>query len=113
MMIYLLLQHTVEDYGRWKERFDLYLGARQAGGATDETYVMRNVENPQELIVLLGWHDLLRVKTFANSISLQTAMKQMGVVGLPKVCVLQKIADSELRADKDSKQSAPGFARSR
>jgi hypothetical protein len=91
MMIYLLLRHTIEDYGRWKEGFDRHLAARQAGGATTEMYVMRNVDDAQEIIVLLGWHDLVRVRAFTNSVSLQTALKQMGVVGLPDVCVLQRV----------------------
>ncbi len=88
-MIYLLLQHTVEDYDRWKECFDLHLAARQAGGATDEAYVMRNADNPQELIVLLGWRDLVSVKAFAKSVNLQMTMHQMGAVGSPEVYVLQ------------------------
>lgn len=39
---------------------------------------MGNVDNPQEIIVILGWYDLERVKAFANSVSLQTAMEEMG-----------------------------------
>ncbi len=91
-MIYILLRHSVEDYRRWKEGFDLHLAARQAGGATHEAYVLRNVEHPQEIIVLLGWHDLASVRAFADSVSLQMAIKQMGVAGLPEVCVLERVA---------------------
>jgi hypothetical protein len=91
-MIYILLRHSVEDYGRWKEGFDLHLAARQAGGATHEAYVMRNVEHPQEIIVILGWHDLASVRAFADSVSLQMAMNEMGVAGLPEVCVLERVA---------------------
>lgn len=92
MMIYLLLRHTVEDYGRWQEGFARHLAARQAGGATNEAYVMRNVEDAQEIIVLLGWHDLVSVRAFTNSVSLRTALNQMGVVGAPEVYVLQRIS---------------------
>jgi heme-degrading monooxygenase HmoA len=91
MMIYLLLRHTVEDYGRWKEGFDKHLAARQAGGATNEVYVMRNVDDAQEIIVLLGWHDLVSVRAFTNSVSLQTALKQMGVVGVAEVRFLKEV----------------------
>lgn len=89
MMIYLLLRHTVEDYGRWHEGFDRHLAARQAGGAANEAYVMRNVDDAQEIIVLLGWHDLVRARAFTNSISLRTALNQMGVVGVPEVLFLE------------------------
>lgn len=91
MMVYLLLRHTIEDYGRWKEGFDIHLAARQAGGATNEAYVMRNVENAQEITVLLGWHDWVSVRAFTNSVSLQTALKQMGVIGVSEIHVLQRI----------------------
>ena len=91
-MIYILLRHSVEDYGRWKECFDLHLAARQAGGATHEAYVMRNVEHPQEIIVILGWHDLARGRAFADSVSLQMAMNEMGVAGVPEVCMLERVA---------------------
>lgn len=90
-MVYLLVRQTIEDYGRWKEGFDRHLAARQAGGATNEVYVMRNVDDAQEIIVLLGWHDLVRARAFTNSVSLQTALKQMGVVGLPEVRFLEGV----------------------
>jgi hypothetical protein len=77
------------DYARWKEGFDTHLSARQAGGATDNTLVLRNVDNPYEIIVLLGWHDLATARTFSQSVSLQAAMKQMGVVGVPEVRFLE------------------------
>jgi hypothetical protein len=91
-MVYLLLRQTIEDYGRWKEGFDRHLAARQAGGATKEAYVMRNVDNAQEIVVLLGWYDLARARAFTNSVSLQAALKQMGVVGLPEMYVLKRVA---------------------
>jgi heme-degrading monooxygenase HmoA len=90
-MVYLLVRQTIEDYGRWHEGFDRHLAARQAGGATNEVYVMRNVENAQEIFVLLGWHDLVSVRAFTKSVSLQTALKQMGVVGTPEVRFLEGV----------------------
>ena len=90
-MVYLLLRQTIEDYGRWHEGFDRHLAARQAGGATNEAYVLRNVDDAQEIIVLLGWHDLVSVRAFTNSVSLQTALKQMGVVATPEVRFLEGV----------------------
>ena len=90
-MVYLLVRHTIEDYGRWHEGFDRHLAVRQAGGATNEAYVLRNVDDAQEIIVLLGWHDLVSVRAFTKSVSLQTALKQMGVVGLPEMIVLKSM----------------------
>jgi hypothetical protein len=90
-MIYLYLRHTVEDYARWKECFDNHLAARQAGGVTHETMVMRNIDAPNEIIVVLGWRDVKQARTFTQSVSWQAALQQMGVVGLPEVCFLETV----------------------
>jgi hypothetical protein len=88
-MTYLYLRQTIVEYARWKEGFDTHLAARQAGGASDHALVLRNVDNPNEITVLLGWHDVATARTFSQSVSLQAAMKQMGVVGLPEVRFLE------------------------
>jgi hypothetical protein len=88
-MIYLYVRQTVGDYARWKEVFDNHLAARQAGGATHEALVLRNIDDPQEIIVILGWRDLRQARTFSESVSLEMAMRKMGVVGLPEVRFLE------------------------
>ena len=90
-MIYLYIRQTVGDYIQWKEGFDSRLAARQAGGATDETLVLRNVDDPCEIIVLLGWRDLAQARTFSQSVSWQMALQGMGVVGVPEVRFLEKV----------------------
>jgi hypothetical protein len=90
-MIYLLLRHHITDYARWKEGFDIHLAARQAGGATDEALVLRNVDDPYEIVVVLGWRDLAQARLFTKSVSLQRAMQKMGVVGAPEVCFLEAV----------------------
>lgn len=84
-MIYLYIRHRVADYARWKEGFDRHLGARQAGGATAELILLRNVDDRDEVIVILGWSDLKQARLFSQSISLQLALKKMGVIGVPKI----------------------------
>lgn len=79
----------VEDYARWKEDFDNHVAARQAGGAAGETMVMRNVDDPNEITVVLGWSDLERARTFALSVSLNEAMQKAGVIGSPEVRILE------------------------
>jgi hypothetical protein len=85
VMVYLLLRHSVLGYPRWKELFDIDFPARQAGGATNQAIVLRNVDDPNEIIVLLGWRDLATARTFSHSVSWQMALKTMGVVGVPEV----------------------------
>ena len=88
-MVYIHVQHTVEDYARWKEGFDNHAAARQASGATDEAYVMRNVDNPNEITAILGWSDLEKAKAFTQSASLKEAMQKAGVTGPPEIRFLE------------------------
>jgi heme-degrading monooxygenase HmoA len=84
-MIYLYLRHAVEDYALWREGFDNHAAARQAGGATGEVYVMRNIEDPAEITVILGWSDLKKARAFIQSVSIKEAMQKAGVVGSPEI----------------------------
>lgn len=88
-MIYLYFRQIVEDYARWKEGFDNHAAARQAGGATGETYVMRNVDDPNDITVVLGWSDLATAIAFTRSISLQEAIQKTGVIGTPEIRFLE------------------------
>lgn len=90
-MVYLYLRHTIVDYARWKEAFDGHLAARQAGGATQETLVLQNADDPQEIVLLLGWCDLDKARSFVQSVSLGMALQVMGVVGKPEVRFLEKV----------------------
>jgi heme-degrading monooxygenase HmoA len=90
-MVYIQVQHTVEDYARWKEGFDNHAAARQAGGATDEVYTMRNVDNQNELTVILGWSDLEQARAFTQSASLKEAMQKAGVTGPPEIRFLEAV----------------------
>lgn len=89
-MYYLYVRHTIEDYRMWKEGFDKHATARQAGGATGETYVMRDTENPNEITILLGWSDPDKARTFSQSASLKDAMKGAGVQGSPEIRILER-----------------------
>ena len=88
-MVYIYVRQKVEDYARWREGYDTHAAARQAAGATDEGHVMRNVDDPNEITVLLGWSDLQRARAFTQSASLKDAMKDAGVVGPPEIRFLE------------------------
>ena len=88
-MIHLTIRHHITDYARWKEGFDGHLAARQAGGASHEVWVLRNVDDRHEIVIILGWRDLAQARTFVQSVSWQIALKEMGVVGAPEVCFLE------------------------
>ena len=88
-MVYIHVVQQVEDYARWREGFDNHAPARETSGSTDEVFVMRNVDDPNEVTVILGWSDLQRAKAFAQSFSLREAMQDAGVIGRPEISFLQ------------------------
>ena len=90
-MIYLFFKHHVVDYARWKEVFDCHLSARQVGGATADALLFRNVDELQEIIILLGWRDHRQARLFAQSVSWQMALQEMGVIGVPEVLFLEEV----------------------
>ena len=90
-MAYIHVRQTVEDYDKWKAVFDSAAPARQAAGATDETYIMRNDDNPNELVVILGWSDADQARQYAASPKLKEAMQKAGVTGPPEVLFLNPV----------------------
>ena len=90
-MVYIHVRQTVEDYDQWKAGFDAGAPTRQAAGATDETYVMRNADNPNEIVAVLGWRDLDHARQFAASPELKEAMQKAGVIGRPEVLYLNPV----------------------
>ena len=90
-MIYLYVRQTITDYGQWKEAFDRHFSARQAGGATHTVLTLRNVENAQEIVLLLGWHNLAQAQSFVHSVSWQRVRQEMGVIGVPEVRFLAPV----------------------
>jgi hypothetical protein len=90
-VIYLYVRQTVEDYARWKEGFDNHASARQAGGATDEGNVMRDVGAPNNITVILGWSDLEKARAFTQSVSLKEAMQKAGVISPPEIRFLETV----------------------
>jgi quinol monooxygenase YgiN len=91
-MVYVHVRHNVEDYERWREGFDDHAPVRQASGATDETYVMRGIEDPNALTVIMGWTDLEKARAFTQSPDLKDAMQKAGVTGPPEVSFLEAVS---------------------
>lgn len=90
-MVYIHVHQRVSDYARWKEGFDTHAAARQAAGATDEAYVMRSVDKPDEITVILGWSNLEKARAFTQSVSLKEAMQKAGVIGTPEFRFLEAV----------------------
>jgi hypothetical protein len=87
-MPYLLVRHKVTDYEKWKSVFDAYSVTRQANGSRGGQ-LFCNATDPDELVVLLEWHDLEKARQFAQSEDLREVMQRAGVVDRPTIYFLK------------------------
>ena len=87
-MTYVLVQHTVEDYDKWKLMFDEH-GTRQAAGSKGG-FVFRNADDPNQITVLMEWDNLDNARAFAGSDDLRESMQRGGVTGPPNVYFLEE-----------------------
>jgi len=88
-MIYSLLRVKVEDYLEWKAVYDDRQSTREQAGSQG-TRVLRNVNDPNEAIVIITWPDLEHAQAFSGSSDLREAMQRSGVLGRPEVLFLEE-----------------------
>jgi heme-degrading monooxygenase HmoA len=86
--MYVLVRHKVSDFEKWKPVYDDHLPARQKAGLK-EVNLLRNTENPNEVILLFSAEDLDKAKAFAASDDLRQAMQRAGVSDKPDVYFLK------------------------
>ena len=65
-MPYVLVRHKVADFSKWKPAYDAHLPARQKANLKEE-HLLRNTDNPNEVILLFEAADLQKAKEFAGS----------------------------------------------
>ncbi len=83
----LIVEHTVEDYGRWRAAYDAHAGARKANNIV-KSQVLTDPDNANNVTVILhgAADDLDR---FTQSEDLKDAMMEAGVQGRPNFTFLQ------------------------
>ena len=86
-MKYILVQHTVEDYNKWRSIFDEQKNIRKTAGCKGES-VFQNADNPNQITILLKWDSLKNARAFTGSNELREAMQRAGVLGPPDVYFL-------------------------
>ena len=87
-MPYLLVRHKVADFSKWKPVYDSHLPARQKAGLK-EVHLLRNIDDPNEVVLLFEAEDVQKARDFAASSDLQEAMQQAGVVDRPNAYFLE------------------------
>ena len=86
-MPHVLIRHKVQDFAKWKPLYDANLDARKAAGLTEQE-LMRNADDPNDLVLLFEASDLGKARAFANSADLKQKMQEAGVVDKPDVYFL-------------------------
>ena len=86
-MTYLLIRHKVADYAKWKATYDAHFPSRQHAGLK-EKHLLRNLADPNEVVMLFEAHDLAKAQAFIDSDDLREAMKNAGVIDKPDLYFL-------------------------
>jgi hypothetical protein len=86
-MPHVLIRSKVQDFAKWKVKYDEHVSMRKAAGLT-ERYVLRNADNPNELILLFEATDLDKARAFASSDDLRQRMQEAGTVDKPDIYFL-------------------------
>lgn len=88
-MPYMLVQHTVEDFAKWKEMFDSVADLRQTNGEKS-AQIFHDADNPNSLTALFEWDSLENAQKYAQSPDLKAAMQKAGVTGPPHISFLNE-----------------------
>ncbi|MDO8588802.1 MAG: hypothetical protein Q7T82_17365 [Armatimonadota bacterium] len=88
-MTFLLVRHKVRDYDKWKDGFDKDEPHRWASGSKGGL-VLRNADDPSEVVVVLEWDNSKAVREFARSQELRERMKREGVSDEPDIYVMDE-----------------------
>jgi hypothetical protein len=86
-MPYVLVRHKVSDFSKWKPAYDAHLPARQKAGLKEE-HLLRNTDDPNEVVLLFEAKDIEKAKEFASSADLREAMQSAGMVDKPDIYFL-------------------------
>jgi len=87
-MIHMLVRHKVSDFAKWRPVYHAHESARQNAGLKEE-HLLRNADDPNEVILLFSVEDMDKAKAFAASDDLRQAMQKAGVSDKPDVYFLQ------------------------
>ena len=89
-MPYMLVQHKVDDYAKWKSVFDDFAVTRKAHGEKSHQ-IFRSDDDPSGLTLLFEWDSLDNARKFAQSETLREAMKKAGVIEKPHIYFLEEV----------------------
>jgi hypothetical protein len=87
-MPFVLVRHKVQDFARWKPFFDADAQVREQVGLHDRL-VLRNADDPQEIVILFETDNLSGAREFAAAPQLKEIMEKAGVIDRPDMYFLE------------------------
>ena len=93
MKTYLVIRHKVKDYADWKREFDSCHDNFCRDYGFKGTWISRNADDANEIIVTVACADLARAREFTQSKDLKDAMKRAGVSDKASFWFLEEIAE--------------------
>ena len=86
-MPYLLVRLRVADYSNWKAIFDSHAGAQKRAGLR-VTHIMRNADDPNEVVTLFEAETIAGAKGFVYSPEVPQSKQDSGVIDDPDIYFL-------------------------
>jgi hypothetical protein len=89
IMPYMLVQHKVENFAKWKAVFDSKLDLRQMNGEKS-AQILHDADDHNSLTLLFEWDTLENARQYAQNPDLKAAMQEAGVTGPPDIAFLNE-----------------------
>jgi heme-degrading monooxygenase HmoA len=83
-MTTVAVRHHVTDFDTWLVTYKEHGAGRDRIGCTGDA-VMRDADDPNDVLVLTYWPSLEQAQQFASDPSLPEVMAKAGVVGPPRI----------------------------
>ena len=88
-MATLYVHHKTKDYTEWRKVFDDLTATRTRFGCTGHQ-VFQSLSDPNEITILIDWHNSDEAKAYSSSSELKEGMKNAGVISQPDVMILKE-----------------------
>ncbi len=84
----LIVRHTVADYAAWRKVYGEAGSIRSKHGCTAER-VLQSPSDPNDVVATHEFPSIAQAEAFLGDAELGAAMQRSGVVGAPRVEILQ------------------------
>jgi hypothetical protein len=88
-MALAIVRHAVRDYGAWRKVYDEAGPMQKAGGVIEES-VYQVKDAPNDVVVLHRFNSVQDAEKFLTNSELKDAMQRSGVVGAPRIEILEE-----------------------